>query len=147
MWAIMLHPLSLSEISHVIALATAPAFLLGGIVGFLTLLVSRMARIVDRLRVLDDIDDQDQRHARLKADVPDLRRRARLIHLSMTLSIASGVTTALLVVIAFVGALLDLELEVLIASLFVLSLLAFVLALCIMVQEAVIALREFAHYG
>jgi hypothetical protein len=142
----MLHPLSLSEISHVIALATAPAFLLGGIVGFLTLLVSRMARIMDRVRFLDEIDEQDRR-ARLKADLPLLRRRAKLIHLSMTLSIASGVTTALLVVIAFLGALLDLELEILIASLFVLSLLSFVAALCIMVQEAVIALREFAHYG
>ena len=142
----MLHPLSLSEISHVIALATAPAFLLGGIVGFLTLLVSRMARIMDRVRFLDEIDEQDRR-ARLKADLPLLRRRAKLIHLSMTLSIASGVTTALLVVIAFLGALLDLQLEMLIASLFVLSLLSFVAALCIMVQEAVIALREFAHYG
>ena len=143
----MLQPLSLSEISHVIALATAPAFLLGGIVGFLTLLVGRMARIMDRVRFLDEIDDQDNRRARLKADVPDLRRRARLIHLSMTLSIVSGVVTALLVVIAFVGALLDLELEILIASLFVLSLLAFVIALGVMVQEAVIALRELAHYG
>jgi hypothetical protein len=142
----MLHPLSLSEISHVIALATAPAFLLGGIVGFLTLLVSRMARIMDRVRFLDEIDEQDRR-ARLKADLPLLRRRAKLIHLSMTLSIASGVTTALLVVIAFLGALLDLQLEMLIASLFVLSLLSFVAALCIMVREAVIALREFAHYG
>lgn len=142
----MVHSLSLSEISHVIALATAPAFLLGGIVGFLAVLLSRMAHIVDRLRFLDDIDDQDQRRARLKADMPILRRRARLVHLSISLSVLSGIETALLVVIAFVGALLDLELEVPIAALFVISLLTFMAALGLMVQEAVIGLGEFKRY-
>jgi hypothetical protein len=34
----MVQTLSLDEIAHVIALATAPAFLLGGIVAFLSLL-------------------------------------------------------------------------------------------------------------
>lgn len=139
--------LSLTEVSHVIALATAPAFLLGGIVGFLAVLLGRMAHIVDRLRFLDDIDDQDQRRARLKADMPVLRRRATLVHLSISLSVLSGIETALLVVIAFVGALLDLQLEIPIAALFVLSLLTFVAALCLMVQEAVIALSEFKQYG
>jgi hypothetical protein len=68
----MVQTLSLDEIAHVIALATAPAFLLGGIVAFLSLLTGRMARIVDRVRALDDIDDQDQRRAHLKADMPRL---------------------------------------------------------------------------
>jgi Protein of unknown function (DUF2721) len=139
--------LSLTEVSHVIALATAPAFLLGGIVGFLAVLLGRMAHIVERLRFLDNIDDQDQRRARLKADMPVLRRRATLVHLSISLSVLSGIETALLVVIAFVGALLDLQLEIPIAALFVLSLLTFVAALCLMVQEAVIALSEFKQYG
>ena len=142
----MVHSLSLSEISHVIALATAPAFLLGGIVGFLAVLLGRMAHIVDRLRFLDDIDDQDQRRARLKADMPILRRRATLVHLSISLSVLSGIETALLVVIAFVGALLDLELEIPIAALFVISLLTFMAALGLMVQEAVIGLGEFKRY-
>jgi hypothetical protein len=143
----MLQSLSLSEISHVIALATAPAFLLGGIVGFLAVLMSRMASIVDRVRFLDAIDDQDQRRARLKQDVPVLRRRARLIHLSISLSVLSGVGTALLVVIAFVGALLDLTVEIPIATLFILSLLTFGAALGLTVREAVIALGEFKYYG
>ena len=143
----MLHSLSLSEISHVIALATAPAFLLSGIVAFLSVLMSRMGAILDRVRFLDGIDDQDQRRARLKQDVPVLRRRARLIHLSISLSVLSGVGTALLVVIAFVGALLDLTLEIPIAALFVLSLVTFMAALCLTAQEAVIAVGEFKHYG
>lgn len=142
----MVQTLSLDEIAHVIALATAPAFLLGGIVASLSLLTKRMARIVDRVRTLDDIDDQDQRRARLKADMPRLRRRAVLIHVSMSVAASSAVVTALIVVIAFLGALLDFQSEILIATLFVFSLLAFVGALCLFVQEAVLALGEFEHY-
>ena len=142
----MVQTLSLDEIAHVIALATAPAFLLGGIVAFLSLLTGRMARIVDRVRALDEIDHQDQRRAHLKADMPRLRRRAKLIHFSMSLSIFSAVVIALLVVIAFLGALVGFESEILIATLFVLSLLAFVAALWLFVHEAVLALGEFEHY-
>jgi hypothetical protein len=138
----MVHMLSLEEISHVIALATAPAFLLGGIVGFLSLLVIRMGRVMDRVQLLHEIDDHDSRHSRMKTDMPMLRRRAKLIHFSMSLSIISAVVTALLVVIAFLGALFGFQSETLIATLFVFSLLAFVAALCLFVQEAILALSE-----
>ncbi len=137
--------LSLDEIAHVIALATAPAFLLGGIVAFLSLLTGRMARVMDQIGTLHDIND-DSRHARLKAAMPVLKRRAKLINYSMSLSITSAVVTALLVVIGFLGALVGFESEVLIATLFVLSLFAFVAALCLFVQEAILALGELDHY-
>lgn len=143
----MVQGLSLSEISHVIALATAPAFLLGGIVAFLTLLMGRMNGIVERMRVLDDIDDADERRARHKADMPQLRRRAALINGSLSLSVLSAITTALLVLIAFVGALLNLQLETLIAVLFVFSLFVFMIALTLFVLEAVIALNELNKFN
>ena len=143
----MIQGLSLSEISHVIALATAPAFLLGGIVAFLTLLMGRMNGIVERMRVLDDIDDADDRRARHKSDMPQLRLRAKLVHGSISFSVLSAVTTALLVLIAFVGALLDLQLETLIAVLFVFSLFVFMVALTLFVLDAVIALNELTKYN
>jgi hypothetical protein len=64
----------------------------------------------------------------------------------MSLSILSAVVTGLLVVFAFAGALFNFEPEILIASFFVLSLLAFVAALCLFVHEAIIALGEFQQY-
>jgi hypothetical protein len=134
--------LSLREISHVIALSTAPAFLLGGIVAFVALLMARMNGLVERMRAIDDLDDADQRRARHKSDLPLLRRRVRLIHHSISLSVLSAGTTAFLVLIAFVGALLDLQLETLIAILFVFGLFVFMMALCLFVLEAFIALNE-----
>jgi amino acid transporter len=142
----LLQGLSLEEVSHVIALATAPAFLLGGVITFLTLLVGRMARVIDRARALHEIDEQDEKRAHLKADMPLLRRRARLIHFSMWLSIGSGIATALLIVVAFLGALFNVTLEATITTLFVLALALFMAALAVLAREAIMTLHEFRHY-
>jgi hypothetical protein len=143
----VVHNLSLTEISHVIALATAPAFLLGCVVALMTMLISRMARIVDRAHALESLDDQHHRQSELKALIPDLRRRAKLIHHALGFAILSGVVTALLVVLAFVGALLDLQLETPVATLFVVGLLFFVASLFSLALEVVIALGQLRAVG
>ncbi len=138
--------LSLDEVAHVIALATAPAFLIGSVVSFLVLLIGRMARIIDRVRVLDEIDHMDEKRARLKSDLPRLRRRAHLLHAAMLMTIVSGVLTALVMVIAFIGALTNYDVEAVIAVMFVASLVLFSISLCLLAHETMIALREFKHY-
>jgi len=138
--------LSLTEIAHVIALATAPAFLLGCVVALMAMLISRMARVVDRAHVLEIMDDQD-RGADLKALIPDLQRRAKLIHHALGFAILSGIVTALLVVLAFVGALLNLQLETPVATLFIVSLLFFVASLFSLALEVVIALGQLRAVG
>lgn len=45
----------LTEIAHVIQLAVAPVFLLTGVAGILSVLTNRLARIIDRARVLEGI--------------------------------------------------------------------------------------------
>lgn len=48
---------SVSQLSHVISQAAAPAFLLGALAGFISVLISRLNRIVDRTIVLNGIPD------------------------------------------------------------------------------------------
>jgi hypothetical protein len=141
-----MHGLSLAEVSHVIALATAPSFLLGAVVAFVSLLLVRAGRIFDDLKILDEPESGHPRHHRIKADLPWLRRRARLIHASIAISTMSGGATALLVVLAFLGALMDLDTEIAVASLFVAALLLFVIALYLFAHEALLGLREFRRY-
>ena len=83
----MLTQLSLNQVPHVIALAMAPAFLLGAVVGFSALLVGKMTSVVTRL-ALHAIEDGDRTRAHLKADIPRLRRCARLISRSLVFAIA-----------------------------------------------------------
>ena len=102
----VIHSLSLTEVSHVIALATAPAFLLGCLVALMAMLISRMARVVDRAHALENLDAEDRRAA-LKVLVPVLRRRAQPIHYALGFSILSGIVTALLVVLGLPGSLAE----------------------------------------
>jgi hypothetical protein len=44
----------LTDVAHVIQVAVAPVFLLSGICGMLSVLVTRLGRIVDRSRTLDE---------------------------------------------------------------------------------------------
>jgi hypothetical protein len=46
--------IQISDIGHVIQLAIAPVFLLTGVATKLTVLTNRLARIIDRSRVLED---------------------------------------------------------------------------------------------
>jgi hypothetical protein len=142
----LVHSLSLTEVSHVIALATAPAFLLGCLVALMAMLIGRMARVVDRAHALESMDEEDRRAA-LKVLIPVLRRRAQLIHYALGFSILSGIVTALLVVLAFIGALLNLQLETPVATLFIISLLFFVASLFSFALEVAIALGQLREVG
>ena len=143
----MLANLSLTEVTHVIALATAPSFLLGAVVAFLSLLITRAGRVSDQLRALDALPAPEERARRVAAELPRLRHRARLIHASIALSIASCVATALIIVMAFLGALLGIHSESVVAILFVVSLGVFVGALYLFAHEALLSLGEFRRFG
>src|SRR3954470_18981440 len=82
-----------------------------------------------------------------KALIPDLRRRAKMIYYALGFSILSGIVTALLVVLAFVGALLNLQLETPVATLFIVGLLFFVASLLALAYEVAIAIGHLRAFG
>ena len=69
---------SVTQLSQVIAQAIAPAFLLGALAAFISVLTLRMNRVVDRSQMLNAIDEADKARARLRADLPRMRQRATL---------------------------------------------------------------------
>ena len=69
---------SVTQLSQVIAQVTAPSFLLGAVAAFISVLIARMNRIIDRSQTLNAISDDDVSRASLKADIPRLKRRARV---------------------------------------------------------------------
>ena len=137
--------LSPSEISHVIALAMAPAFLLAAVGGFSSLMMGKMTSIVTRLRTLNAIEDADRTRAHLKADIPRLERCAKLIGRSLAFSVGSGLVTTCLMIFAFVGALATWQHETATAILFMLALALFAVAFGFLPCEALIWHHEFDH--
>ena len=141
------------DIAHLIQIALTPIFLISAIGVTLNVLTSRLARIVDRARTMEDIlrrPDHAHDGARLDAagahdgrnlhaalDV--LARRARYINAAITLITLSALFIALVVVMLFVNAFLRWDLSAFIACMFILSMLALAAALTAFLIEVRIA--------
>src|SRR6516225_4718549 len=139
----MLDSASLSQLSQVITEVTAPAFLLGAVASFTSVLISRMNRIIDRSQALNAIRDDDASRARLKSDIPRLKHRAVLLNSAILYSTVSAIITSLLVIVAFVCAFYNMAHEYAVALLFVVALGFFTVSLVYLAREARIALNEF----
>ncbi len=130
------------DIAHLIQVALTPIFLISAIGVTLNVLTSRLARIVDRARAMEDRVlsgaappvGQDL-HARLAV----LARRARWINAAITLITLSALFIALVVVMLFVNAFLRWDLAAFIACMFILSMLSLAAALLAFLIEVRIA--------
>jgi hypothetical protein len=138
---------SISQLSHVISQATAPAFLLGALAAFIALLISRLNRIVDRTIVLNGISDDDTVKFRLKADLPRLMRRAAMINRAILWAVIASIAVTVLVIVAFASAFFEIQHERGVAILFMISLSAFTVSLIDFAREVRIALSEYDHYA
>jgi hypothetical protein len=138
---------SVTQLSQVIGQVTAPAFLLGAVAAFTSVLIPRMNRIIDRSQALNAIRDDDASKAHLKLDIPRLKRRAALLNSAVLFSTMSAIITSLLVIVAFVCAFYNMRHEYAVAVLFVVALGFFTLSLVYLAREARIALNEFDHYS
>jgi hypothetical protein len=94
------------QLSQIISQATAPAFLLGAVAGFLAVLVGRLNRILDRGADLLSIDDHDSKRLQSKKEIPFLMRRPKLTNYAIKFAVVSGTCTTFLVIAAFASALI-----------------------------------------
>jgi len=136
---------SVSQLSQVISQAIAPAFLLGALAAFISLLILRMNRVVDRSQSLNAISDSDTARTPLKADLPRLKQRAHLLNRAILYASTSAIFATLVVMVAFVSAFFGIEHERGIAVLFVINLGFFAAALINLARETRIALHEFDY--
>jgi Protein of unknown function (DUF2721) len=131
---------------QVITQAIAPAFLLGALAAFISVLTLRMNRVVDRSQILNAIADGDTARGRLKADPPRIKQRAVLLNNATLFATLSAISATLLVMVAFVAAFFDIQHERGIAVLFVVTLGFFAAALVNFARETRIALHEFDYH-
>ena len=132
------------DIAHLIQVALTPIFLISAIGVTLNVLTSRLARVVDRARVMEDrvraaleSPGSKQIHATLAV----LERRAGWINAAITLITLSALFIALVVVMLFVNAFLRWDLSVFIACMFILSMLTLAAALLAFLIEVRIATK------
>jgi Protein of unknown function (DUF2721) len=128
---------AISQLTTVISQATAPAFLLGGVAGFLSILIARLERVVDRRRALGAAS----REAGASADELHLEDRVHLLNGAIYLCVLSALSTALLLIVAFALAFFEVRHEKGVATLFVAALLLLMASLVQFARDVRIALR------
>ena len=133
---------SLDQLGHIIGAVAAPAFLLGAVAAFISVLVSRINRVIDRSQFVHSISENDASKAFLKADLPRLRRRAVLLNRALFSAILSAIFTALIIIVAFISALLHLAHEYGAAILFTAALITFCASLVDLARETRMALHD-----
>jgi len=78
----------------IFGLATAPAFFLGAIAAFVSLMSTRLADALQRLQAFKTMSGEDQK--RQEQHGANLRRRARLLQQAIRVSLVAGLTATVL---------------------------------------------------
>jgi hypothetical protein len=134
-----------AQLTQLMSEATGPAFVLGAVAAFIAVLLGRMTIVLDRIRNLNEITDDDAR-AHLKSDIPRMRRRAKLLNSAVHLALLSAICTALLLVTGFVSAFFRLRHEYGAGVLFAVAIALLGGSLFRFGQEVRIGLSEADHF-
>jgi hypothetical protein len=105
-----------------------------------------MTSVIERIRSLNEIADDDIARAHLKSDIPRLRQRAKLLNNATHLALLSGMCTALLLVVGFASALFRLPHEYGAGVLFGIALILLGSSIFRFGQEVRMGLSEADHY-
>ena len=126
----------------IIQLAITPVIFIAGLGSLLLTMTNRMGRIVDRTRImagqLRTAGPADRAH--VESQLRILFRRAKIIRVGVTFNALSMFCAGLLVVVLFLGALLQAEMAIVIVSLFSLTVLCFISALSAFLRDIFISL-------
>lgn len=138
-----------ASVAQVIQAAVAPVFLIAGVGTTLNVLATRIGRIIDRARIMEEhlpkasAADAAILHERLRV----LSKRATLINRAIALSVLCGLLVSLVVASLFVSATLRIDLALPIAIIFVAALLCLAAALIYFLREVFIATDALTFGG
>jgi hypothetical protein len=136
---------SIEAIARVIQLAVAPVFLLAGIAGLLGVFSTRLGRIIDRARVVENRIPQAQTEEQrqlLHAETATLWRRIRLTSWAIRLCVGGALLICLVIIALFIGDFVDFNISVAIALLFVAAMVLIVAGLVCLLRETAISARR-----
>ena len=135
---------NISPIAHVIQWSVAPVFLLSGIGAILAVMTSRLGRIIDRARALEERLEHApaDRTASIEADLAALTQRARLIGQAITMCTATALLVCMVIAVLFLSAFLRFDASVPVALLFIAAMLAFFFGLLWFLREISVATRS-----
>lgn len=134
----------ITDITHAIQLAVAPVFLLTAIATLINVLNARLSRSIDRRRALDKFIE-DSTHpasiARMNTERLLHTARLRVIYFGIFSAVLSALMICLVVMGAFVGALMSTDVSRAVAILFILAMISMLTSLIFFLYEVFLMLK------
>lgn len=134
----------LSDIAHIIDLAVAPVFLLAGIGSLLGVVTTRLARVIDRARVLEEraaAPRSDEEAARIRAELVNLDKRMQLAQRAVLLFSLAALMVCLVVATLFIGDFIGVPAGAFVALMFIAAMLSMAVGLLLFLREIQIGTR------
>lgn len=132
---------STGAIAHAIQLAIAPVFLLTGLAGLLSVMATRLARVIDRARSFEQSWPalSAAGRAAAKIEIGDLERRRRVCSWSINYCTAAALLVCLVIVTLFVEDFFATDLKWLSGALFVGAMVGVICGLTCFLREVYLA--------
>lgn len=135
-------PADVVSVTHSVQLAVAPVFFLTAVAGMISAVAGRLARIIDRARVLEERvrggTDQEQ-IGRLLNELVLLRRRGRLANFSIGCLALCGFFIGVTIISLFLGQTWEMQWPLVAVTCFLLGVCSFLVALGGFLWETVLA--------
>lgn len=135
---------NIATVASVIDIAVAPVFLLAGISGLLVVLTNRLGRTINRSRSLQAAESEflpEQHKNMIQREMKALVKRIQFSHAAISLATLSAILVCLVVVTLFLGSLFQLNVSVVVASLFIVCMIILSLAFAAFLFEVLISTR------
>ncbi len=142
---------AVTSLSRAIQLSVAPVFLFTGVTGLLSLFTSRLARIIDRSRVIQEAlrSCQEKQEAqageeseRLMKVLEVQRRRTFLINRAILSVTVTALLVAAVVGVLFISAVAALDVTAIVVPLFVMAMGAMIIGLLLFLLEVQLAISQ-----
>lgn len=134
------------SVAHAIQLAVAPVFLLTGIGAMLSVMTNRLARVIDRARVLEHKLEVAADDAAIRDHLKTLAYRAKLIGRAINLCTTTALLVCTVIALLFVGAFLGVDPSIPVALLFIAAMASLVAGLLWFLREIYVATSSL-HIG
>jgi hypothetical protein len=137
----------LDELIPVLQTAIGPVILISGVGMLLLTMTNRLGRTIDRSRALIALrsESSDSRRLAVELQLGILWKRARLLRQAITLATVAALLASLLIIVLFMGTLVDLHISVVVILLFAACLTSLIGSLLFFLRDINLSLRALTH--
>lgn len=131
----------ISGVAHAIQLSVAPVFLLTAVGALLGVITNRLARVIDRARVLEaKLESAAPENASaLRSHLKVLSRRARYINFAITACTVTALLVCAVIAILFFGSYINFDSRTAVSLIFIFAMLSLMIGLLCFLQEVFLA--------